>query len=121
MKTLLDGHVRLIDIGRAGDRFFHNGIGIGFDAWVVHESLKIKYLRGNAVYLAAIFKTLLSYKSPLMEVLYNNEKINENLFLVSVGNGTSMGGGIKLTPFAKIDDGVLDLTIIKDVNNSETC
>lgn len=116
LKTLLDGHVNLIDIGKAGDRFFHNGIGIGFDAWVVNESLKIKYLRGNIVYLLAIFKTLLSYKSPEIEILYNNNLINEKLFLISVGNGTSMGGGIKLTPFAKIDDGVLDLTIIQDVN-----
>ena len=51
-----------------------------------------------------------------MELNYNDKSLIQKLFLITVGNGTSLGGGIKLTPFAKIDDGLLDLNIIQDVN-----
>jgi diacylglycerol kinase (ATP) len=116
LNTIIAGHTKRIDVGKMNNRIFHNGVGIGFDAWVVDESLKVKYLRGHAVYLYAIFKTLKNYKAPLMELRYNEESFIEKLFLITVGNGTSLGGGIKLTPFAKIDDGLLDLNIIEDVN-----
>jgi diacylglycerol kinase (ATP) len=116
LDTVIEGNTKPIDVGKIGDRVFHNGIGIGFDAWVVDESLKIKKLRGRIVYLYAIIKTLKAYHAPLMELNFNNKTISQKLFLVTVANGVSLGGGIKLTPFAKIDDGLLDLNIIQDVN-----
>ncbi len=116
LDTIVAGYTKQIDVGKMDNRIFHNGVGIGFDAWVVNESLNIKKLRGHAVYLYAIFKTLKNYKAPLMEVKYNDKSIIQKLFLITVGNGTSLGGGIKLTPFAQIDDGLLDLNIIQDVN-----
>ena len=116
LNTVIKGNTKPIDVGKVGDRIFHNGVGIGFDAWVVNESLKIKKLRGRVVYLYAIIKTLKAYKAPLMELKYNDKLMVQKLFMVTVGNGISLGGGIKLTPFAQIDDGLLDLNIIQDVN-----
>lgn len=116
LEILLKGQTKKVDIGKVNDRYFHNGVGAGFDAWVVHESLKIKYLRGKVVYLLAILKTIFSYKAPYMEISYNEKTIRDKLFLITIANGTCLGGGIKLTPFAKIDDGELDLNIIYDVN-----
>lgn len=116
LDTLIEGNTKSIDVGKIGDRIFHNGVGIGFDAWVVNESLKIKKLRGRILYLYAIIKALKAYNAPLMELHFNNKSIVQKLFLVTVANGISLGGGIKLTPFAQIDDGLLDLNIIQDVN-----
>lgn len=116
LDILIEGNDKQIDVGKIGDRIFHNGVGIGFDAWVVNESLKIRKLRGHLIYLYAILKTLKNYKAPLMEIKYHEKSIIQKLFLVTVANGISLGGGIKLTPFAKIDDGLLNLNIIQDVN-----
>jgi len=116
LNIVIEGYTRKIDVGKINNRIFHNAVGIGFDAWAVHESLKIKKLRGHAVYLYAILKTILTYKAPVMELSYNDKIITEKLLLTAIGNGTCVGGGIKMTPFAKIDDGLLDLTIIQDVN-----
>jgi len=116
LNNVVSGNTKLIDTGRINNRIFHNAVGIGFDAWAVYESLKIKKLRGHAVYLYAILKTILTYKAPVMELRYNDKTITEKLLLTAIGNGTCVGGGIKMTPFAKIDDGLLDLTIIQDVN-----
>jgi len=116
LNIVISGNTKMIDTGRINNRIFINAVGIGFDAWAVHESLKIKKLRGHAVYLYAILKTILTYKAPVMEVRYNDKTITEKLLLTAIGNGTFVGGGIKMTPYAKIDDGLLDLTIIQDVN-----
>ena len=112
LDLLIEGNTNLIDVGKINNLVFHNGVGIGFDAIVVDESLKIKNLRGQAVYLLAIFKSLKNYKAPLIQLNYNNNSITNKFLLITVGNGISLGGGIKLTPFASIYDGLLDLNII---------
>jgi diacylglycerol kinase (ATP) len=109
------GKTRFIDLAKAGTRYFANGLGIGFDAWVVQESFSIKHLRGNMIYLASVLKAIYKYKSPQIRLTYNDVVRDERLFMITVGNGTSLGGGFKLTPYAVIDDGLLDLNIICDL------
>jgi YegS/Rv2252/BmrU family lipid kinase len=106
---------RKVDLGKAGTRYFNNGLGIGFDAWVVQESLGVKYLRGNLIYLTSVLKTVFKYRPPMTHLTYNDVVRDERLFMITVGNGTSMGGGFKLTPNAIVDDGLLDLNIICDL------
>lgn len=43
----------------------------------------------------------------------NNETIQQEIFLLTIGNGTTCGGGFKLTPHARVDDGLLEVTIVK--------
>lgn len=117
--TLLAMNTRKIDIGQAGDRYFPNGLGVGFDAWVVEESFKIKRLRGKAIYLYAVLKTIYSYASPFMRLSYNGKVREEKIYMLTAGNGVSLGGGFKLTPLAKLDDGLLDLNIIRDLSKIE--
>lgn len=116
LDVLLKGRKKKIDIGRANSRYFHNGLGIGFDAWVVLTSTHIHSLRGNALYLAAVLRTLLTYRPNPIEISFNGERLSDDFFMVSVGNGRSMGGGFLLTPDARIDDGLFDLCIIKNMS-----
>ncbi len=108
-----------IDIGRAGDRYFQNGLGIGFDAWVVQETLEVKKLRGTAIYLYAVLRTIYTYKPPVVRISYNHIEREERLYMITAGNGTSLGGGFKLTPNAIVDDGLLDLNIVRNCNKWE--
>ena len=52
-----------IDIGKIGDLYFPNGVGLGFDAWVVKESLNVKRLRGFFIYLYSVIRALVAYKN----------------------------------------------------------
>jgi YegS/Rv2252/BmrU family lipid kinase len=119
LNNLIHMHTREIDVGQAGSRYFLNGLGIGFDAWVVQETLGIKKLRGMAIYLYAVLKTIYSYQPPLVNLTYNTIVREENFFLITVGNGISLGGGFKLTPNAVIDDGLFDLNIVRNLNKLE--
>ncbi len=115
LEILLKGKKRKIDVGKANERYFHNGVGIGFDAWVVHNSLKVKRLRGNAIYLYSVLRTLMNYKPVPLELSFNGAVKIDDYFMISVGNGVSMGGGFYLTPDAEIDDGLFDLCLIQNM------
>ncbi len=115
LKKVLNGKVRRIDVGKANDRYFHNGLGIGFDAWTVQTSLNVRYLRGNAMYLYSVLRTLISYRPNPLTIKMNGQTLRNDYFMISVGNGGSMGGGFKLTPDARIDDGVLDVCLIQNM------
>ncbi len=115
LEVLLRGRKKQIDLGKANERFFGNGVGIGFDAYVVHNSLKVRRLRGNAIYLYSVLRTLKEYKPVPLEIHFNGSTKIDDFFMISVGNGVSMGGGFYLTPDAQMDDGLFDLCLIQNM------
>lgn len=118
-ESLLQLKTRIVDAGQAGNVYFANGLGIGFDAWVVIQSQKVNWLRGSAIYFYSVLRTMYSYKAPWMRLTYNNMTCEDKMFMITVGNGVSLGGGFKLTPFAKLDDGLFDLNIVRDLTKIE--
>ena len=114
---LLAGKTKIIDVGRINKRFFANNIGIGFDAAVNYNTRKVKWIRsGLTVYVCALLKTISRYRPLPMKITINGEIFDQNMFLVNIGNGTTCGGGFRLTPHAKIDDRLLDITMIKPLS-----
>ena len=115
LNKLLRGRIRAVDLGKVNERYFHNGVGVGFDAHVVHTSLKVKRLRGNAIYLYSVLRTLFKYRPVSLAMQFNNQTHTNDYFMVTVGNGMSLGGGFLLTPDAQIDDGLFDLCLIQNM------
>src|SRR5215210_942019 len=112
--------MRAVDLGRVrvGDsapRFFINALGIGLDAQVAAESLKLTKLKGLAVYLVAIIRALANYKAHPMTVEYDGNRVHRRLLFASIANGRCQGGGFWLTPEALIDDGLLDLCLVDNM------
>jgi YegS/Rv2252/BmrU family lipid kinase len=98
-------------------RYFGNGVGIGFDAVVGFEAVKLKRLSGFPSYIVAALKTIfLYYKAPLVEVDYDGVAIQVPVLMVSVMNGRRLGGGFMLAPNGKIYDGLFDLTLAREVS-----
>lgn len=123
--ALAADHRHRIDIGQVvgGDypqgRFFGNGVGIGFDAVVGFEALKLKHLRGFLSYVVAALKTIRLYAhAPLLKLELDGESLTQPCLMVSVMNGRRMGGGFMMAPHSKIDDGLLDLCIAGDVKQA---
>ena len=111
--VVLRGATRTIDAGRINDTYFANGVGIGFDAAVNAESYRINHSRqGLWLYVYALVRVLGRFDPVPVTITLNGEDISQEIFLLSIGNGTTCGGGFKLTPYAKVDDGFLDVTIV---------
>lgn len=109
---------RSVDVGfvktNNTQRYFINNIGIGFDAVVAEKANKLKYL-GILSYIYSVVTTLVTYKEPKIVLRTNEEDFHIDLFLMTFGNGTNAGGIFKLTPHAKVDDGVFHATVISGV------
>lgn len=121
-RRIARGENRTIDIGRvtvAGQepRYFGNVVGVGFDGAALIETLKIKHLRGLALYLVAVLKTiLLTFEAPMTTVRYDGEEMVLPAMLISVTNGPREGGGFFIAPEAKPDDGLFDVCIAREVD-----
>ncbi|NWF64223.1 MAG: diacylglycerol kinase family lipid kinase [Chloroflexi bacterium] len=108
-----------IDLGvvKGGDypdgRYFGNGIGVGFDAAVGNEAIKVRWTRGLLAYLIGVIKTVFLYYNPAQVeiVLDDKEIIHLRSLMISVMNGRRMGGGFQMAPESRPDDGLFDLCI----------
>ncbi len=124
-RALAEGHRRTIDIGRVTGglypqgRYFGNGVGIGFDAVVGFEAVKMTWLTGFPSYIVAVLKTVfLYYKAPLVTIEYDGQTITQPALMVSVMNGQRLGGGFFMAPDGKPDDGLFDLCIAREVSRA---
>ena len=110
VRRLVSAEPRAVDVGRVGDRWFGNGVGIGLDARVAIEVDRGRRFRGIFMYLDALAKVLRVFRPPRMTVEIDGERVAEGpMTLVTVGNGGRHGGGFWICPDARIDDGVLDV------------
>ncbi len=124
LNALLADKRKKIDLGlvKGGDypdgRYFGNGIGVGFDAAVGNEAIKVRWTRGLPAYLIGVIKTVfLYYNPPQVEILLdNNETIKQTSLMISVMNGRRMGGGFQMAPESHPDDGVFDLCIAESAS-----
>ncbi|MEA3238563.1 MAG: diacylglycerol kinase family protein [Candidatus Bipolaricaulota bacterium] len=115
VKLLAQEHERTIDLGRVGtERYFVNGLGIGIDAQVAQDVLKMQRMRGATAYLYAAIKEVFKFRA--FSVKLEGSDWTEEKTCISLGfaNGKYVGGGFKLAPLAEIDDGKIDITAIGD-------
>jgi YegS/Rv2252/BmrU family lipid kinase len=111
-----------VDVGRVTipgqePRYFGNVVGVGFDGAVLVETLKMKRLRGLALYLVAVLKTIfMNFEAPMTTIEYDGQRIDMPAMLVSVTNGPREGGGFLIAPGAKPDDGLFDVCIAHEVS-----
>lgn len=119
LKALLGNKRKKIDVGfvKGGDypdgRYFGNGIGVGFDAAVGNEAIKVRWARGLPAYLIGVIKTVFLYYNPAhVEIILDDaETIQQTSLMISVMNGKRMGGGFQMAPESLPDDGHFDLCI----------
>ena len=99
-----------VGIARAGnrERFFVNGLGIGFNGMVTIESRKILGLRGLPLYTLALFQAMIRhFAHPNWEMILDNRRIRSPSLALSVNLGIREGG-FQVTPRAELSDGWFD-------------
>ncbi|CAM1357784.1 diacylglycerol/lipid kinase family protein [Tenacibaculum xiamenense] len=96
-------------------RYFNNVAGIGYDGYVVNKLNKLKHL-GSIAYLLSGISGMLFYKKNSYEIGINNELLNEECLMILFGIGKYSGGGMKLTEFSNTSNGLLDITLAKNLN-----
>lgn len=121
-ERLACGETRWIDVGMVTDsaghtRYFDNTVGVGFDGVVTLEAMSVKHVTGLALYLPVVLKTVfISMKPPRCEIHYNGHRpMHEQILMLTVCNGPREGGGFMVAPDARIDDGLFDVLIARNI------
>ncbi|MEP6475551.1 MAG: YegS/Rv2252/BmrU family lipid kinase [Gemmatimonadota bacterium] len=116
VQALAHGRIARLDVGQALGEYFINSIGIGFDAEVARRVAGYKQLRGIPAYLSAALATFSSFDPPRLSISSSAASFEESVLLLEVGIGAVVGGGFKLTPDARPDDGLFDVCSIARQN-----
>lgn len=110
-RALLDGRSRVIDTGLADGHPFFNAAGLGFDA---HLSERFNALsrRGLRSYAPVAVRELFSYPLKNYIVRADERELRTPGFIVAAANSDQYGNDCFIAPGARVDDGLLDLTVI---------
>ena len=103
--------VEMSDGGTSQQTYFINAAGFGFDATVTAEAHKSKHLSGLPLYLVAIIRALRDLECPLVRIRAGAFETEQRVLMIAAANGRYYGGGMKVAPDAKPDDGLIEVCI----------
>lgn len=111
--ALIAGKRRRVDAAQIrGGPIFVCVAGGGFDSVANEVANTIRFLRGTPVYVVATLRTLARFKPAAFTVTVDGSRQKLSAMFVVVGNASSYGGGMQITPGAVLDDHLLDVTIV---------
>jgi diacylglycerol kinase (ATP) len=118
--VLMRGNIREVDVALANDLRYLGVAGLGFDSEVADfANRNVRFLRGSAVYLYAIFRVLPRFTPRPVELRSESATRQLRIMFAAVGNSRQYGGGIRITPDARVDDGLLDICIVHETTRVE--
>jgi diacylglycerol kinase (ATP) len=104
--------------GLPATRWFLCALSAGFDAIVNERANNMRNPKGPSRYIIALMIELAKLKRIAYRLVLDGRVIETEGALVSVGNSISLGGGMNITPDAKLDDGLLDVLIVKPLSRT---
>lgn len=114
--TIVLGNSQEFDVGMAGDRYFINAVGVGFDVAVVEDLQKTKHLTSFLVYLSIVLKKIFRYQGIELSISNGKENSRRQALMLTIANGKCYGGNFNIAPHADPSDGLLDAILIKNIS-----
>ena len=112
----MEGKATPIDVGKANEHWFLNAASIGFGAEVTATTpSELKHLLGPAAYgvMGAILAMNVHHYRGTLTL--PDREITGSGPAAIVANGRQAGGGLQVTPRARVDDGLLDVLAVRDI------
>jgi diacylglycerol kinase (ATP) len=118
--ALLNGPVRQIDLAQVGAVVYGCIAGVGFDSTVTrYANQHARWLSGSLAYTWSLLCCMPQYRPHQLEIIADGKSFSEEVLFAVVGNNASYGGGIRMTPRARLDDGILDICIVPYLSRLE--
>ncbi|SNR60081.1 lipid kinase, YegS/Rv2252/BmrU family [Maribacter sedimenticola] len=116
LTIIRERHEECMDVGTINGRYFFSNTGVGFDASLIknYESSEKRTILG---YISACVTTFRDIKkNQPLSITVNGEQPMINPFIILISNSNEMGYKLSLTPKASLQDGKLDVLVIKKIN-----
>ncbi len=108
-RVISDGHTRPVDVGRIEERYFLNIAGFGYDVAVLEDSQKVRWLKGDLLYLYCALRQLRRYHGFRCRLSWEGGPGEErDLLMLILANARVFGGTFRIAPQADLADGRLD-------------
>lgn len=114
-QTLLKGEPRTIDTGLANGIPFFNAMGVGLDAEISHRFNRLTR-RGFSAYLRTTFKVFFGFRAQTYTIRSADGSVRTRAFIISITNSDQYGNDCFIAPGAQVDDGRLDVTVLKTLD-----
>lgn len=115
LKKIVERKHRCIDMLLVNDLRCINVAGVGFDGFV-SKVFSESNRRGLLTYVKIVLQEFGRYKNMHYKLEIDGKPLSINSFLISFANSTQFGNNAYIAPQAKIDDGLLDVCILKKVS-----
>lgn len=128
---LKNGTMHKMDVGRVvytdhegneASRFFANAASFGMSGEVAGRVNRaaMKWLGGKVAFASATLRTSLSFDSPEVTIQLNGQDAQRlKISIVCIANGRYFGGGMKIAPEARLNDGRFDVITVADLSLAE--
>jgi YegS/Rv2252/BmrU family lipid kinase len=114
-EVVVTGRIRSVDAGQVDGQLFVGIASIGLESEVTPIANAAPRIGGRAVYLAATVYGLARWQPARFEVRADDEECAFTGYMAAVANSGRFGGGMRLAPDARLDDGLLDLVMIEHI------
>jgi diacylglycerol kinase (ATP) len=115
--------VRVVDAVRCtggGDpRWFAGVLAAGFDAVVNERANGWRWPRGSARYTLAVLRELPAFREREYTLELDGVRHTTSAMIVAVANTAAYGGGMRIAPGARPDDGLLDVVVAGPIGRLE--
>lgn len=118
LQLVLSAEPKPIDLGRCNEKFFINGVGVGFEGEVAKSLTGKKKRAGKASFMTMILKKIFSYRSASYQIKVDRKFFPKKKYLmIDVSNGSRAGGGFHIAPGSKVDDGLFDVVLVDAIHS----
>ena len=108
--------------GNVTEGYCANMFNIGFDCNVVDMTARVKnwpLVGGTLAYLISVAIILIRKKGADLRICYPDGRESDGkILLVAIANGCYCGGGVKGVPYCKLDDGLMDVSVVENISRS---
>lgn len=118
INIIKEGNVRTIDYGSANGNIFFCTCGVGFDAFISDKFADEKK-RGPLGYVRNIVEGVIEFKPEEYKIIHDDGELVEKAFLVTCANASQYGNEAYIAPDADMEDGKMNVSVLKPLNPNE--
>jgi diacylglycerol kinase (ATP) len=112
VETINKGSVVTIDSARLNGQPFFNMAGMGFDAHI-SDVFSHGKKRGFISYFKSSVREIINYRSQIYKIEVDGQQYEQEAFMLSFANSSQFGNNAHISPKASVQDGLLDVCIVK--------
>lgn len=111
---VLEGKILRIDTASLDDKVFLSMAGVGYDAHVAKKFAKAGH-RGFVTYFRIASHEYRLYKPRKFNMIIDGKPVKRKAFMVNFANSNQFGNNVSISPNASLEDGFIDVCIVRKV------